>query len=115
MRFAFTLFRGDTAAKKFIIRSAIGDRAVVDLTGMTLTIAADPDGAQTGEANQIFKKTMTITDAVNGLVEFSLEVADWVGVAAGDYFFDIQAVDGASEIQTLVKGRFRIVQDINKS
>ncbi len=113
--YAFTLFRGDTAAKPLTLRNEVTPHAALDLTGLTLTISGDNLQSPTDEVTQLFKKTMTVTGITTGQVEFALSASDWAGISTGDHFFDVQAVDGASKIETLVKGRFRILQDINKS
>lgn len=112
--FAFDLVRGDTAAKQLTIRQVASPQTAIDLTGLTVTIAGDTQKNPTDETTQLFKKTMTVTSASDGQAEFELAVGDWSGIDPGNYWFDIQSVDAGSAIQTLVKGQFRIIQDINK-
>lgn len=110
----FQIVRGDTAAKLLTIVKRDSPQTAVDLTGLTLTISADQIQNPADETTQLFKKVMIVTSAVAGEAEFSLTTGDWVGIADGRYWFDIQAVDGVLVIQTLMKGRFEVIQDLNK-
>lgn len=114
LKTSFTMFRGDTAAKVLTIRKPNHPFDVVPLTGLTLEIAAHPDEEPADATGQIFVKAMTLVDAANGQASFALSAGDWGSIGAGDYFFDIQATDSGGAIETLAKGKFEIVQDINK-
>ena len=58
---------------------------------------------------------MSLVDASNGKASFALAAGDWSSISPNTYFFDIQATDGGGAIETLAKGKFEIIQDINKA
>ena len=86
----------------------------MNLTGLTLEIAANANENPFDTTGHIFVKTMTLVNASNGKASFALAAGDWGGISPGEYFFDIQATDGGGAVETLGKGNFEIVQDINK-
>lgn len=57
---------------------------------------------------------MTVKDAANGQVSFALAAGDWGSIRTDDYFFDMQATDKGSPIETLAKSKSDIVQDMSK-
>ncbi len=104
--------RGDTTAWTFTIRS--GTPAVaVDITGFSYVLTVDPNSEPTDALGNLFALTGTITDAVNGVVEFSLSAAQ-ADQTPAEYFFDLQQTDGSSNLRTIAKGKFEFRQDISK-
>lgn len=81
----------------------------IDITGNAFTLSVSTK-AEPVTASYLFQETGTITDAVNGLFEFSfINNGDYVG----KYYYDIQMTNGAI-IRTLESGTITYEQDITK-
>ncbi len=104
--------RGDSDAKGFIVQDSAG--AAVDITGFTFTLSVDtrknPDDAST----LVFALGGSITDAANGVVEFTPTITD-TDITPGRYYYDIQQINLSSAKKTLIKGKVTIVQDLSKA
>lgn len=103
--------RGDTFADAFVVTSETTG-AVIDITGYSFLLTVDPSRAPTDSLNNIFQLTGTITDAVNGLVEFAPNATQ--ADQPESYFYDVQMTDTAGKIRTIAEGRYNFVQDITK-
>ena len=103
--------RGDTYADEFVIKSK-ATKLPINLTGYAFTLTLDPVKAPTNAVNNVYQLTGTIIDAVNGRVEFAPTAlqADKVG----NYYFDVQMVDGAGRKRTVDSGKYKYEQDITK-
>lgn len=104
--------RGDTYADEFIIKSkATG--LPINITGYTFTLTVDPAKDPVDATNNLFTLTGTIIDAVAGRVEFAPTTvqADHVG----QYYYDVQMIDGSGRKRTIVLAKYKLVQDITKS
>lgn len=109
---AITRKRGDTYAERITVINK-ETQAVIDITGCSFVLTVDPERAPATSANNLFSLTGTVTDAVNGVVEFapSAVQADQV---PGTYYFDIQMTDGAGKKRTIDLDKWVVVQDISK-
>lgn len=103
--------RGDTYGDEFIIMDDQG--VVVDITGYTFTMAVDPSRAPADSSNNLYQLTGTILDAVNGIVEFAPTV-EQANQTPGVYWYDLQQVDAAGRIKTIITGKYIYEQDITK-
>ena len=110
-----------TGNARFTIQVGRGDSLpiVVNVTGDGLNIAGftfrmtvnqlrDPG---TGDA-PLFQLAGIITNAGAGEVTFTPTSAQ-TNVPPGTYFYDVEMVQ-AARVQTVVKGRFLVMQDITK-
>lgn len=106
-----TRMRGDTYADEFTIKSKKTKRPI-DITGYTFTLTLDSRQNPTDETTKLYQLTGTIIDGPSGRVEFapSAVQADRVG----DFFYDVQMVDGATRKRTVVKAKYKFKQDITK-
>lgn len=108
----FVRRRGDTAPDKLIIKNKT-TQAVTDITGfqfkMTVHSAQDP----VDETTQLYQLTGTITDAVNGKVEF--EPTEIQADRVGEFYFDIEQLDAAGKKLTIVVGGYEYKQDYTKT
>ena len=100
--------RGDTYPLKITVKDK-GTGLALDITGNTFLLTVSPE-MKPEIANNTFQTAGSITDAVNGKVEFPF--ASTVAVA-DDEFFDIQ-MTAATVITTILQGTMRITQDITK-
>lgn len=104
-------FRGDTTVIRRTIKNDAG--AVLNIAGWTIWLTINAEARPADTTNQIAQMPGVITDAPNGVVEFSPDAVDVDYV--GTYFFDIQAVDASGVVSTLNHARFIFLQDIMKS
>lgn len=104
--------RGDTYADEIIVKSA-KTKKPIDITGYTFVMVLDPQAAPPTAANNLYSLNGVIVDAANGRVEFapSASQADRVG----NFFYEVQMVDGAGRKRTIVSAKYKFVQDIAKA
>ncbi len=104
-------FRGDTRPVPRIVQD--NDNVATDISGWSFSLTVNKlENPGAGDAAE-FTIVGTITDAVNGKVEFQPSVGEAALVPA-IYWYDIQAVDSASLIETLAKGMWDQRQDVTK-
>lgn len=111
---AFTMYRGDTAPIGLSFVQKEDPTQAYDLSGLTLTITANTQQNPTDDTNELWSVAMTITSAVGGLAEFSLN-ATQADMSPGTYYFDVASVNGSSQKKTIYKGAFKVLQDIGKT
>jgi hypothetical protein len=105
-----TRARGDTYPLVFTIKS---NGVPLDISGvLTMLLTVDPKKAPVDDVNNLFTLAGDVIDGPAGVVSFPISEsqADHVG----NYFYDVQMVDGASVIRTIQNGKFSFVQDITK-
>ena len=104
--------RADTYPIRFALKQADAVTPL-DITGytflLTVDLAEDPPDA----TNNLFQVTGTLTDPVNGVVDFFLSDTD-SDQTPGDYFYDAQLKDTAGKRRTFCRGSFQFEQDITK-
>lgn len=103
--------RGDTTPWTFTVKS--DSTTPVDITGFSFILTVDPSDEPSGAGDNLFALTGAITDALNGIVQFSMSVAQ-ADQTPNVYFHDLQMTDGASALRTIAKGEFEFKQDITK-
>lgn len=104
--------RGDTYADEFIIKSA-RTKLPIDITGYTFLLTLDPEKSPQSNVNNLYQLTGTILDAAAGRVEFAPSISQ--ANLLGNYFYDVQMIDGLGRIRTIIAGRYKYVQDITKN
>jgi hypothetical protein len=86
------------------------DGSPIDLTGggalLTVNDAADGSGAEH------FSVANTNTFDATGVMTFQPSVANLTLPAKDSYFFDVEWTDAASDIRTIIKGKFVLGADI---
>ena len=104
--------RGDTYADEFIIKSA-STGLPIDITGYTFVLTLDPERAPEDASQNVYALTGNIVDAANGRVEFAPTPlqADQLG----NFWYDVQMVDGAGRKRTVVLAKYTYTQDITKA
>jgi hypothetical protein len=103
--------RGDTFPFAFTL--TISQGVPLPITGFTFRMVADPSNAPENAANNLFDLTGVITDGPNGLVQFEPTAPD-MDLTPDVYFYEVQMIDAALDIRTIVEGSFTVVQDIAK-
>lgn len=114
--------RGDSFADEFTIREPQTEAQAqagtpgtpIDITGFSFLLTVDPEPDPTDALNNLFQLTGNITDATNGVVDFSPSAVQ-SDQAPDTYFYDIQQTDGAAKIRTIAVGQYEITQDITKA
>lgn len=104
--------RGDTKPIAKILKNDDTGLAT-DISGYSFLLSVDTRQNPPDTTTQQFQIAGSITDAVGGKVEFQPSVgqADQV---PGVYWYDIQVTNASGDIETLVKGKWKIRQDITK-
>ena len=105
-----TRYRGDTVPDQFTLTDA--DENPVDITGYTFTMTVDTLKTPPDNTTLVYQLTGTITNAAAGEFEFAPSAVQ--ADLTGNYWYDIQMVDGGGAIQTLVKDKYVYTQDITK-
>ena len=103
--------RGDTVPWTFTIKDSSG--TAVDITGFSFLLTVDPSDEPADALSNLFQLTGTITDAVNGVVQFQMS-AGQADQTPAVYYYDLQMTDGLAAIRTVAKGEFEFKQDITK-
>jgi len=106
--------RGDSRAKGFKLTDESG--TAVNITGFTFSLTVNthrnPDpGVPIG--TELFTVAGVIISPLGGTFSFAPTAAN-TDQLPDTYFYDIQMTDAGGGIQTIIKGRFVIIQDISK-
>lgn len=101
--------RGDTHPEIFQVKV---NGVAVDITGDTFLLTVDPSPTPPDNVNNLFQIAGVLVTPAQGIVSFtpSLLQADQT---PGVYFYDIQWTNG-SEVRTILRGQWEVVQDITK-
>jgi len=114
--------RGDSAPKQMTVTQG---GAAFDFTGLTnMEIVVNSEDEPTDETNEQFRMPVAIVNApgTDGIIEFqpvgatpALRKTAAEAYVPGEFFYDLQVDDGATERVTLfLAGDFAVLQDINK-
>lgn len=104
--------RGDTYADEFVLKNK-KTKAPLDITGYTFVLTVDPEKAPLTDDNNLYSLTGVILDAANGRVEFA--PSEMQADRVGNFFYDMQMVDGAGRKRTVAAGKYVFRQDITKA
>ena len=105
--------RADTFPFTMVFTDASSGLAI-DLTGSTFKLTVDPSEEPTDALGNLFTNVPTIVaPATNGRIQITLSAGD-ADQTPNEYFYDIEQIDGASAVRTLVKGKWAVEQDITK-
>lgn len=106
-------YRGDTPTWKVQCYSDSAMTTAEDVTGWKLYFTAKSKRDDT-DANAVIgpaSVTASGDDATNGIITLTLTQSD-TAVATGAYFYDLQLVDDANNVETIESGTVRVLQDI---
>jgi hypothetical protein len=110
--------RGDTKPRVFTIRDSAG--VALDISGSTfkMTVNTDKDPSVAVPGTELFSVAGTfVTDGTNGQVQFAPTPVGWADGLPSlptTVFYDIEETDGATAVDTLIKGKVKIIQDVSK-
>lgn len=115
-----SLFRGDTFDSTVevnyitIVNGEVVVGNAVDLTGYTAKFTAKkrPDQA---DASAVISKSLTISDAANGIITVSLTHLE-TDLTPGIYYYDVQIVNTVtSKVHTVVVDVLKISADVTRT
>lgn len=104
--------RGDTLRWTFQILADDGTTPV-DVTGFSFRLAVDPSPEPADATAQLFVLTGAILTPASGIVAFEMSPAQ-ANQLPGIYFYDLEMTDAGTRVRTILKGQFRIDQDVTK-
>lgn len=104
--------RGDTQNITITLTDA-ETGAAFDLTGYSATLTVNSEQNPSDVTNELFSVAGSIATPTNGEITFKPSSTDTDQTPA-DHYYDLQ-LDGNGNRITVLKGIFKIVQDINKS
>lgn len=105
--------RGDSFPSQFTITQSDGVTPI-NITSWQFTLTVDTQRNPADNTTNQFSVAGVITDAANGVVQFSPSESD-TDLSPAKYWYDIQQIDGAGRKKTIVKDNFIIEQDITKT
>jgi len=107
---AIEIFAGNKATFRYTVVDQDNGGAVFNLTGYTLrwTLSAYDESGNYKTTPSLEKKSasaghMTIT-AASGLVDVNVKTADTAALTPGDYYAELEIVDGSSEALVVAYG-----------
>lgn len=103
--------RGDTYPLALTLKDKNG--AAIDITGFTFVLTVDPSETPADDTANLFQIAGVITDGPGGAVSFTPTTGNADQVPA-TYYYDIQMTDTGSQIRTIMKGQWEVIQDITK-
>jgi hypothetical protein len=107
-----TMVKGDT---KTINLTVSYDSGSFDLTGATVYLTVKERYPDTDE-EAILQKIVTYhTNPTEGETIITIVPADTSAIEAKDYLYDIQVTDSSSNVFTVLRGDFCIIDEVTKS
>jgi hypothetical protein len=102
--------RGDTKRIRVCVNSLV---AAEDISGATFKFTVNRFPYPSGAGTQVFQVVGDVIDPANGIVEFPIE--DGNEDIAGFYYFDIEMVDPAGTVDTILFGWYHVREDITRA
>ncbi len=104
--------RRDSTPFSFTLKDE--DDAVIDITGYTsFTLTVDPSDQPSDATANLFQITAAFPAPATGVITFSPSIANHTQ-DPGDFFFDVEQIDGSSNVRTIIKGKYEILADITQ-
>jgi hypothetical protein len=90
------------------------DGVAINITGYTsFTLTVDPSDEPSDALSNLFQLTAAFTSPASGTIVFSPSIANHTQ-DPGDYFFDVEQIDGSANVRTIIKGKYTILADITQ-
>lgn len=104
--------RGDTWILTFNIQTSAG--APENITGNEywFTLKSLIDDTDANAALQVGPVTAGSPNATNGILTITIAPEDTINLVAQTYFYDLQEVNAANEVTTLLIGKVKVVKDV---
>jgi|TARA_R110000796_G_scaffold13720_2_gene44118 hypothetical protein len=110
------LVRGDDWTIKLVVNSS---GSALNITGYTywFTLKSNVDDADPGDlqVSVVPDVTGSPTEASQGIIYIKAGKALTNALTPGTFNYDVQQVDGAGNVQTLLIGKVKVVKDITRS
>lgn len=104
--------RGDNPTFELTLDDGATSPSPIDLTGATVALSVNSEqNPEAAPDTELFSIVGTITDAPNGIVQFTVLAANSVQVPAV-YYYDIEVVFPGSVKRTVVVGKWTVESDI---
>ena len=94
-----TIYQGDTYLHELRLRNS--SNANINITSRTYSGQVRKTS---GSSNSVAVFTAAITDAANGIVQFTIAASVTANIKSGIYYYDFQEVNG-SFVTTLIAGK----------
>ncbi len=112
--------RGDTKPRVFTIKDSAG--VALDVSGSTFRMVVNTEKNPTVAApgTELFDVAgVFVTDGTDGKVQFAPTPASWADALSvsglpTSVFYDIEETDGGGAVDTLIKGKVSVLEDIAK-
>lgn len=90
------------------------DSNAINITGYTsFTLTVDPSEEPADATANLFQLAGAFPTPLTGVITFSPTTSDH-DVAPSEYYFDVEQVDGASDVRTIIKGKYTVLPDITQ-
>jgi hypothetical protein len=90
------------------------DAAPIDITGYdSFTLTVDPSEEPSDATANLFRITAAFPSPGTGVITFSPSILDHTQ-NHGEYFFDVEQIDGSANVRTIIKGKYTILPDITQ-
>ena len=103
-----TIYKGDSYTHEVRIKDSLDDP--IDVTGRTYRVQMRKSKAS---ESVILEFDTSITDAANGVVQFSLSSEDSSNISVGTYYYDFEENNGGY-ITTLMGGKLIITGEVTR-
>lgn len=105
-----TVSRGDNASRVFTVKNSKGKPIDIG-SWSSFIMTIDPSAAPVDSTNNVGSSVGSLnTTGIDGKFKFPLLDT----IAAGNYFYDIQCLNDDGKVQTIVTGKYTVLQDITK-
>jgi hypothetical protein len=103
--------RGDNFPFQFTLTDEAG--VPIDITGFSFRMVVDPSNAPGDALGNILDLTGVLVTPAGGVFQFEPTTVD-MNITPETYFHEVQMIDAAAKVRTIVQGTFIIEQDIVK-
>lgn len=103
--------RGDNFPFQFAITDDAD--APIGITGFSFRFVVDPSNEPTDASANLMDLTGILSNPAGGIFEFQPTTIE-MDIDPETYFYEIQMIDAAGKLRTIVQGSFTIEQDIVK-
>lgn len=108
-----TWYRGDSYPFELTVKDATTSTAI-DITGYSFIFTVNSEQHPIDNTTEEFNVDGVLdADPATGKVTFTPTALN-TDLEPATYYYDIQMIDGSSNIRTIAKNKFMIVQDITK-
>ncbi|RKZ36690.1 MAG: hypothetical protein DRQ49_17500 [Gammaproteobacteria bacterium] len=106
-------YRGDSYPLELTIKDK-DSGSVIDLTGYSFILTVDTLKTPPDDTTKVFNVSGVLDgDPTTGKVSFTPSAIQ-TDIEPASYYYDVQMTDASSNIRTIAKNKFKILQDITK-